>query len=62
MANGWKMTRRLFFAIARTMGGFKGSEESLWPIQGDRKESVTIEKIELWKQRLKELGKWRSMS
>ena len=41
------------------MGGYKGTEEGLWPIEGDSKpNNVTLDKIELWKDRLKELGKW----
>lgn len=52
----WRMTRRLSFIIARTMGGFKGDEENLWTIDGDRK-PVSKRKIEYWKKRIKELGK-----
>jgi len=60
-ADNWRRTRRLFLGIAKTMGGYKGTEEQLWPIEGDRVTgSVTLDKIEKWKERLKELGKWQT--
>jgi hypothetical protein len=54
----WRMVRRLSWVQARTMGGFKGTEEELWKIESDRVEIENpMEKIEFWKKRLKELGK-----
>lgn len=56
MKEFWKMTRRLAFILARTMGGYKGDEKGLWPID-ENKKPVTKGKIEEWKKRIKELGK-----
>lgn len=39
------------------MGGYKGTEERLWSIEGDYKLENPKEKIEQWRKRLIELGK-----
>jgi hypothetical protein len=57
MLEGWRMVRRLCFVMARTMGGFKGEETSLWQIEGDSSNEVSMDKIKAWQERLKELGK-----
>jgi len=57
----WRMVRRLSFVQAKVFG-FKGQENDLWEIRGDRemdekeKERIT-KKMEFWKKRLTELGK-----
>jgi len=55
----WRMTRRLCFVTAKTMGGFKGNEDGLWHIDGDA-EPVGLEKIEEWRKKLDENGKYRA--
>jgi hypothetical protein len=61
--NDWARTRRLYFALARTMGGFKGDEDGLWYIEGVDREPLTKEGFEVkrqrWEERLKELDKWQ---
>jgi hypothetical protein len=60
----WLMTRRICFVNATTMGGYKGSEEGLWNIDGDvKKEPKDIKKnIDEWRERLIELGKWKKQN
>ena len=53
----WRRTRRLCWVVGTTMGGFKGTEEDLWRIEGDAKKAVTADKREAWRKRLVELGK-----
>lgn len=54
----WRMVRRICYIIARTMGGYKGTEESLWGIEGDKRTlGNQQDKIKAWRNRLIELGK-----
>jgi len=55
------MVRRICWIYARTMTDYKGDEESLWQIDNDRSTEPKDmnKKIEVWRERLIELGKWQ---
>jgi hypothetical protein len=60
----WRMVRRTCWVQAVSIGGYKGTEESLWQIdeQEQKKDIHITEKIDRWRNRLIELGKWKERS